>query len=210
LTSVTFSSLSLADYLFAGLIDISVNIDELCDPNFEFQYGFNPIRFIADYLKWWHPSSAEQRIQDRELASQNLVKRALAAKIDCGLAQERTLKLLNAESGIEYGPVTTPLSESSVLVIARAVIPGGHIAFELSTSVDFSDILQRSDKSVGLLRQAKTTFENLIPSTQYFVRCSLFSEGELERQREVAVKLQAAAEAEVCNSLHGPYISDHF
>jgi hypothetical protein len=176
---------------------MEVNIDDMCDPNFEFHYGFNPLRFIADYLKWWHPSSAEQRLRDREHAAMSLSSKAMTAKIECGLTREQELMRMYSESGIVYGPMTTPLSESSVLALATGVIHNGHIAFELSVTSDFSTIIQRLDVGVGRLNQAKALFENLEPSKQYFIRCSLFSAGELERQRNVAIKLQAAAEAEV-------------
>lgn len=192
---------------------MSVNIDDLSDPNFEFQYGFNPLRFIADYLKWWHPSSAEQRLRDRELAAMTLLNKAMAAKIEHGLTREQELMQMYTESGIVYGPMTTPISESSVLAVATGVIQSGHIAFELSSSADFSNIIQRLDVGVGRLNQAKALFENLEPSKKYFIRCSLFSAGELERQRNVAIKLQAAAEAEVLFFPHQQiafYVSSEF
>jgi hypothetical protein len=182
---------------FVGLVDIDANIDEICDPDFEFKFGFNPFRFIADYLKWWHPNSAEQRVQDRIKASEFLNARLTAAKVHCGEESESDITAKSFESGIVYGPVIAPISESSVSVVAMAVLQEGHIAFELSTSSDFSEIVQRFDIEVGKSAVARTLFDGLKPSKKYFVRCSLFSAGELKRQSEHAIKLQKAAEAEV-------------
>ena len=40
--------LSLKD---KGLPQYDMKFDDIADPNFEFKYGFNPITYIADYLK---------------------------------------------------------------------------------------------------------------------------------------------------------------
>ena len=44
---------------------------------------------------------------------------------------------------------------------------------------------------------ANIIVENLSPSTKYYCRCSFYSKGVLEQQRATAIRLQAAAEAEV-------------
>ena len=99
-----------------------------------------------------------------------------------------------AANGILYGPLTTPISESSVQVLAVGLQTSGHIIFELSTSDDFPSVEKRMEQEINEFGAASTIFEDLFPATRYYVRCSLCSVGILEKQRAEAIQLQELAE----------------
>ena len=74
-------------------------MDDINDPNFEFKYGFNPLKFIAEYLRWWHPTSAANRLQDRIEAASALHQSTISSKIQCGIAEETELRKIIKETG---------------------------------------------------------------------------------------------------------------
>ena len=69
------------------------------DPTFEFKYGFNPIKYVAEFLKWWHPSSAFQRKKDKIDACNILHGHTATAKIICGNNDENELKTASFKTG---------------------------------------------------------------------------------------------------------------
>ena len=66
-----------------------------------------------------------------------LHKTALLAKQKCGQQAEQAMRVAVASSGIVYGPLISPISETSVKIVALALQPKGHITFQLSRSTDF-------------------------------------------------------------------------
>jgi hypothetical protein len=104
-----------------GLEEYKMNIEDIKDPEFEFKYGFNPVKYIADYLRWWHPSSAVERRQARAAAATSLQQAAVAAKQRCGEAEEAALRAVASSSGVLYGPLVTPLSDTSVVLVAASL-----------------------------------------------------------------------------------------
>lgn len=73
------------------------NEDDVDDvTNFKYQYGFNPLEFLADLLHLAHPQSVAKRRQQRSLAQQRLCSRAKHAHTLLSTAEglkERTLQL---------------------------------------------------------------------------------------------------------------------
>jgi len=104
------------------------------EPKFNFQYGFNPFTFLASYIKWAHPSSSIEREKDRQDAVTRLKKRANHARLQIATVNAlRSLSFKYSKSGIIYGPVSSPLSSTSVLLLCRAVRPGD-VVFEVAKS----------------------------------------------------------------------------
>jgi len=50
-------------------------------------------------LRWWHPTSATKRLQDRIDAASALRQAAVSAKIKCGIAEEAELMQVVKQTG---------------------------------------------------------------------------------------------------------------
>ena len=123
-----------------------------------------------------------------------LHKSALSAKQKCGKQAEKAMRAAVASTGIVYGPITTPISESCVKILALALQTKGHVVFELSRTPNFTVIDRGVDAEVDTRGAASITIEDLIPACQYYARASFCSEGELSKQKAGALKLQEEAE----------------
>ena len=193
-----------------GLEEYKMNIEDISDPHFDFKYGFNPLKYIADYLKWWHPSSAEQRREQRA-ADAIVLHRAMAlARQHCGMAEEARLRALMVASGILYGPIATPIDDEGgrhVQVMAMAMQRSGHIIFELSNFSDFSEISNYVEADVDLSGIARAVLSDLQESSTYYVRCCFCSPGVLEAQRAAAIALQKQAELAAANAKRGKKVT---
>ena len=163
-------------------MEIINNDDVNDDPVFKFDYGFNPLRFLADYIRWSHPSSVEERRIKKENSLNFLQARAEHSKIQ--LQSSSQLKQLSKvlDSGIIWGPVTGPLSSTSIECICQPVC-AGTVVIELSSDSDFSEvagvpyniIAEEPLLGVGpeMVAPVKTTIDGLLAGTKYYIRCYL-------------------------------------
>ena len=159
---------------------------------FNFQYGFNPVRFMADYIKWAHPNSANERYLLKQQAFESLKaigKHALHRDV---IQNELSLLSVQLQSGILWGPFNSPISCSSVLFICQPMFPG-LVHLELSLDTKFSDIYtsvqvqhdpfqtNNTDNSSSSdtppypssLFPAKIAISGLQGGKRYYVRCHL-------------------------------------
>ena len=179
------------EFLAAGGIECDDD-----EPEFKFDYGFDPLKYLADYIMWAHPDTVEERKQQKLNAAQYLNYRANYAKHQLTVARELVYMAQDQASGILWGPFSTPLSCSSVLCISKP-LKLGSVVFQLCESANFAEGVKTMEVKVALTSDAsldksyhsdanledilslsaivpvKATFEDLKSGTKYFVRCCL-------------------------------------
>jgi hypothetical protein len=167
--------------------------DDLDDePKFNFDYGFNPLRFLADYIKWSHPDSTITRKRERYLAMKLLIDRVTDAKKVVNTADEEKRLSERLKSGIVYGPITTSISSTSVVVCCKVSI-AGEVLFEISEDSSFSNALTRKVQTTVESLSVKAIFDDLKENTKYYVRCSFSDEEYLKLKVIEAEKAAKAA-----------------
>lgn len=142
------------------------------EPTFNFDFGFNPLKFLGDYIEWSHPTSIQARHEQMMQAAKDLQRRAKNA-----LKQLNSFYVLrdiaaNQSSGIMWGPITSPLNSTSVIAVAQS-LRTGMIVSQIARESDFSEIEQTLKVSCSFSVPSKTIFENLNPGVRYFIRCCL-------------------------------------
>lgn len=158
-----------------------INIEELLKEDIEFNtndrasfnynYGFNPLIYLSELILKSHPRSIEKRKQNQILAVERLTLRSKHAQLQLNTARE--LKNLSnfLQSGIAHGPLTTPISSSSVLFWCRTVVEGD-LVVQLAKNSSFTPVLSTIIlHSNGINEPVKYLFEDLSHSTHYYVRC---------------------------------------
>lgn len=155
-----------------------------CDdspPEFNFEYGFDPLKYIADFIMWSHPETIENRRLEKVKAATYLQKRAEHAKKQLFTAQSLLHLAAQQRSGILWGPFTSPLSNTSILCICRP-IKIGKVIIQISMDKSFSNILHTIEHKVEASERGttgpipvKVVINDLIPSTRYYIRCCLSS-----------------------------------
>lgn len=151
------------------------------EPVFAFEYGFNPLTFLGKHVQWSHPSSVESRKGEKIVAAERLRDRALHALklIDTSDGLQSLAK--SQASGIMWGPLTGPISSTSILAIAQGLRPG-KVVFQISTAEDFATTAITQTITCDSAENdtpVKVVITDLIPGTKYFIRCSLFEEESL-------------------------------
>eukprot|EP01032_Pedospumella_encystans_P027561 gene27561-31148_t len=166
------------------------------EPEFKFEYGFDPLKFLSDFIVWSHPNSVEDRRQKKIAAAKFLQLRADHARLQLSISRDLSQLANDQSSGILWGPIITPTSSTSVMVSCKP-IKLGKVIFQISKFRDFKEILQREEVFVDSLNDesevatledilpVKVTFKGLKPANKHFVRCCLSSNPEM---RVVPVK----------------------
>jgi len=150
------------------------------DPEFNFEYGFDPLKFLADFIMWSHPDTIENRRLRKIDASLYLQKRAQHSRLQLFTAQCLCGIVKNQRSGILWGPFVSPISVSSVICICKP-FKMGKVVVQLSYSHSFDEILHTTEVKVvseddnEFPLPVKVIFKDLQPSTRYVVRCCLSS-----------------------------------
>ncbi|KAJ1408540.1 hypothetical protein B484DRAFT_456312 [Ochromonadaceae sp. CCMP2298] len=166
-----------------------LNCDD-AEPDFNFQYGFDPLKYFADFIIWSHPDTVEQR-------RVNIVNSALYLKKRAQHAQRQLSTVLSlvelateqGGSGILWGPISSPTSPTSLLLSAMP-LKKGKVIFQVSTKKNFQEILHTVEVRVLQLNveeepqladilPVKAELTSLVPATQYYVRCCLSSNPEV-------------------------------
>ena len=89
--------LSEEDFLERGCLEAPAEDDE---PRFEFTYGFNPLKFLADYIRWSHPDSVKERRLERIRCVERLKSLAEHAKVQLATSSSLRSTAVTQGSGI--------------------------------------------------------------------------------------------------------------
>lgn len=164
------------------------------EPKFEYNYGFNPIRFMGDFIKWAHPDTVAARRDAKSDAFERLksIARHGVKQIDTVDNLKETIQYLR--SGILWGPFTTPLSSTSVLCICQP-LKAGTIVIQVTSDDLFRSIPYEvehyhspfhtaiTDEYPIDFIPAKVTISNLDPGKKYFIRCYIRNETPQSQQQ---------------------------
>lgn len=148
------------------------------EPDFNFQYGFNPLQYLSKFITWSHPNSVEGRRQEKLKAMERLCARAAHANAQLDSSMVLREKLKQFSSGIYWGPFVSPIpykedpmrnlndstvraSTCSVIVMCKA-LKTGFVNLQLSKSEDFSSLEYTTARVVGY-RQEHTVEEGEDP-----------------------------------------------
>ena len=168
------------EFIAAGALE-----SDDAESQFKFEYGFDPLKILADFIVWSHPNTVEERRQKKIAAAKFLQNRAEHARKQVYTSHSLHLTAHKELSGILWGPISSPLSCTSVLVTCKS-IKKGKIIIQLSKYRDFREIIEKQEITVDYAGEAedpqledlipiKCTFNNLKPATKYFLRSCLSS-----------------------------------
>eukprot|EP01039_Chlorochromonas_danica_P002975 gene2975-3243_t len=164
------------------------------EPPFIFDYGFDPFKFLSDYISWAHPRSVESRRQGKVNAQARLSFRAKHA-----MKQLLTQKLLverigQLSAGIQWGPLTHAVTGTKLIITAQPLKPAT-VYVQLATDREFRHVIRTIRSNVvGDLNDGErgknlllhTEVGRLSPNTLYFVRCFAISFEEQGLQASIA------------------------
>ena len=165
----------LSEEAFASKAAELLSADDDDEPVFDFKYGFNPLAFLGDYVRWAHPSSVAARQVEKERAAARLRVRAQHALKQVSTISSLQTLVIDQSSGIEWGPLTGPLSSSCTVIVVKAIRPG-KVIVQVSNDAAFGNVetiltfMERSDANGCPTKIAAT---DLAPSTKYYLRCCL-------------------------------------
>ena len=153
------------------------------DPSFDFEYGFNPMSYLARYIRWSHPDSVKERNLEKQRCVERLHNRAKHAFKQLDTLQSLSETVAQQGSLVIWGPISSPLSPTSVVTFFQPGRSGVYIV-EVSEYANFSTIFQR--KNVEVLQDhnheenpvssatipgaMQVVIEELTPSTKYYIR----------------------------------------
>ena len=196
--------LSLEQFLKTGGLSEPLNMDDndngTDEPIFSYEYGFDPLIYLADYLKFLHPENIKSMRDVRGQAIDFLRFRAAHAQVQMdGLRdlQELTRRL---QSGILWGPFVSPstLPSSSGMVVACKAVKddGNDVIVEVAIDSAFVSVDRTWTQRVDDATQVqKLVLNNLEPGRTYYLRCRLRSRDEREAE-EAAAAVAAASGTE--------------
>ena len=177
--------LSEEAFLQNGCLDEGEDGEEVDDePAFDFRYGFNPLQFLADYVRWSHPDSVKERRLERIRCTERLQALAVHAKVQLATACSLRSTALLQGSGVVWGPVCaarSPTTVNAVLQLKRV----GTLFIEVATDAAFEAVLKVETVEVDNTDlPTRVQLEGLQPGTRYHLRAYL---DEVNPNKEVAV-----------------------
>ena len=146
----------------------------------EFEFGFDALKFLSQYIEWAHPNAIERRTQEKATACQALQYRMQHAKTQLKVGKSLLDLAEKQSSGVLWGPLTSPVSHSSVVCLAKP-LKLGTMVFQVSETADFSDDFKTYqekvkfdgvDSSMNMI-PVRVTVTDLKPNCSYYVRCCL-------------------------------------
>ena len=105
--------LNLTEFLNSGGLDEPSDDTVNDDPIFSYDYGFDPLQYLANYLKFLHPTNIRKMKDERVAIVDRLRFRAAHAKNVLDRCEELKTLTQNIRSGILWGPFTSPSSSST-------------------------------------------------------------------------------------------------
>lgn len=150
-------------------------------PVFKYDYGFNPLLFLASLLHQAHPTTIAAHHQSRSDAFTYLTHRAAHAMttIDTAASLKETAQRL--ASGIIY-VTTTPIDAATVMVFVQAV-KEGFVNIEYSPEADFTTPVSIVVPT-GTSYAASATLTTLPPATYIHLRATLSATEEIVPNEE--------------------------
>jgi hypothetical protein len=158
------------------------------DPVFLYEYGFDPLHYVAEYLKFLHPDSIQRMRGVRADAIDFLRLRAGHAQtqLDCMDALQQLTRRLR--SGVLWGPLVAPstlpsAAPGSLVCACQTVKAGGDLVVEVSSDPTFATVDRAWTVAVQDATQVqKITLTNLEPSQTYYLRCHVRPAEVVEEQ----------------------------
>ncbi|CAN0335056.1 unnamed protein product, partial [Ectocarpus sp. 12 AP-2014] len=152
--------------------DDDVDDDELLE--YTFDYGFNPLVFLGEYLRNNNPAAVQARKEQHENDLEYLRQRvAKCRERETAVVELRELVILR-RSGITHGPIVGQVSDCGGIVWARTFRPG-QLTIELSRHEDFRTICRQAVTKVDQSTEcsAMVEFDSLDSSTTWYHRSYL-------------------------------------
>lgn len=149
------------------------------EPPFVYDYGFDPLKFLSDYMVWAHPRSVAARQTAKVDAQARLTFRANHALNQLDTQQRLVERIGQMRAGIQWGPFGHAVSGSKLIVTLQPLKPST-IYVQTAEDRDFTAIVHtvRVTSSGSLLTQVEVP--RLEPSCPYFIRCFAISFEEAE------------------------------
>jgi hypothetical protein len=147
-------------------------------PIFSYVYGFDPLQYLADHLRFLHPNNIYAIKDSRNAAIERLQFRAAHG---CTVLDnfEKLKGLTNQlRSGILWGPFTSPSTSTqsalNTVVCACRVLREGDLIVEISKDPHFTVITKSWTQTVSDIALTQKVFMiDLEPAMKYYVRCCL-------------------------------------
>jgi len=146
------------------------------EAHFSFDYGFNPLRHMATFIKRFHPDSVISRRKAREACMEQLHRRALHAQRQETASADLITLAQKKTSGLNYGPVILAVTSSEVSVLCQA-FKEGDVVTEVSADPTFPDdsttFVQVETATPDKNFVVQYSFPELNAETKYYVRSCL-------------------------------------
>ena len=143
------------------------------EPRFDFSYGFSPLQFLADYVRWSHPDSVKERRLERIRCVERLQALAVHAKRQLSTASTLRNIAMAQGSGVVWGPMCaarSPTAVNAVLQLNRA----GTLFVEVATDASFQKLHKVETVEVDSVElPLQVLLQGLLPGTQYHLRAYL-------------------------------------
>lgn len=170
--------INLDEFLRNGGLDKTDHGDVKDEPDFVYEYGFDPLAYLVKYLKFLHPTNIRRMKDERRTAAARLAHRANHARSvlgNFGQLKDLTRRL---RSGILWGPfISASVSSNLVAPAAYCVcrsVKSGDIVVELSKDAQF-DVIESS--WTQFVKDPSTTQKIVMADLEsgaiYYVRCCL-------------------------------------
>ena len=143
------------------------------DPEFNFVYGFNPLKRLANYVRRFHPENVIARREEREKCMKQLSSRASHAKKQMRSVRDLHMISSNSLGGILYGPYVVVLSSTSAVAICRATEPNSIVVLDVSYDDTFTTCISSQESVVEIEKGLVVTFSltSLKEGCKFYVRC---------------------------------------
>lgn len=147
-------------------------------PVFSYTYGFDPLQYLADYLKFLHPNSICAMKNNRRAAIERLQFRAAHGRTVLNSFEKLKDLTDQIRSGILWGPFTSPSTSTqstlNSVVCACRVVREGDLIVEISKDSQFTVIENSWTQIVRDKAMTQKIFlSDLEPGLKYYIRCCL-------------------------------------
>jgi hypothetical protein len=160
------------EFLLKFMSSETVLSNDALTANFEFEYGFNALKFLSKQIRCAHSDSIQKSKLDRLKVFTRLQERACHALLQLNTFQSLNHICLRQGSGVLWGPIISLVDECSVTCMFRTLGIGTFL-IEISTDKDFMNIVKLvTENAVDGSKVIKILVDELTPNTRYFVRCS--------------------------------------
>ena len=181
--------MSEEEFLKCNAMNEPIGIND--DPEFNFEYGFNPMSFLGNYVKWSHPKSVIERKAYKSCCLDRLQARARHA-LDQLQTFRSLVKTVNQQgSMVLWGPISSSLSPSDVVIFFQPLVTGSY-TIDISVSSDFSELHESKTVEVGHgtpLAPMDTILSNLKAASKYYVRVYLIGDKKVNIENNINTHL---------------------